>query len=661
MTKATARVFISYSRTDIALADRLAEGLRERGFSALLDRTDIAVGEPWQERLSALIAAADTVAFLISPPSVASRICDWELKESARLGKRIIPVVCRPVPDASVPEALARLNWIVATADEDFPRALAQLDEALRTDLGWVREHTRLMEIALHWDQHGRPKSALLRGGDLEQAERWLGERPEQSGAPVELHRGLIHASRAAARFRTRTWAIGASGIAVLAVVLAGFAEVSRRDAVVQRDAAERARVQAQTQQARADRALQTAVGAANTFTDTIALELRDAIGMPAPLVKRILEPAIALQDKLKASGETGTALQNSQIDTLSLMALTLGRIGETEAARAAAGRAVDLARALVAANPNAHAPAGRLLASLGALADIELQSGHEPAAEALDREKLALARRAVAPADSSRHQLLIALTDLDHVLEKSNRFAESRPLLEEALPIARANWERKHSDDAAEELGTVLQNLGVIETRTDHPAAALPRFEEALAVQQAKAAPPDASHLRSLALLHQNIALVSATLNDKARALAAVDASIATVRVLAADRRNGATQSLLANILFTSGGLRFAWATTTEEKLAGMAILRESLAVSRALASDPANADAANVLVGRLLVVARTRDPAVLPDDEARGYVAEAVAILRRLQDTGRLPGAELATLKQAEALAAGLGTPKP
>jgi hypothetical protein len=77
----------------LLFAQSLVEALTERGFDAFLDKTGIAPGEPWKERLGGLIAAADTVVFAISPDSVASSVCTWELDESARLGKRLIPVV----------------------------------------------------------------------------------------------------------------------------------------------------------------------------------------------------------------------------------------------------------------------------------------------------------------------------------------------------------------------------------------------------------------------------------------------------------------------------------------------------------------------------------------------------------------------------------------
>jgi hypothetical protein len=64
-----AKVFVSYSRKDLAFAQMLVAALTERGFDAFLDITDIAPGEPWKERPSGLIVTADTIVFAVSPDS----------------------------------------------------------------------------------------------------------------------------------------------------------------------------------------------------------------------------------------------------------------------------------------------------------------------------------------------------------------------------------------------------------------------------------------------------------------------------------------------------------------------------------------------------------------------------------------------------------------
>lgn len=67
-------------RRDLAFAQMMVGALTERGFEAFLNKTDIAPGDPRQERLSGLIASADTVVFCLSPDSAASQICSWQSK-----------------------------------------------------------------------------------------------------------------------------------------------------------------------------------------------------------------------------------------------------------------------------------------------------------------------------------------------------------------------------------------------------------------------------------------------------------------------------------------------------------------------------------------------------------------------------------------------------
>jgi hypothetical protein len=79
-----AKVFISYSRKDMAFTDRLEAGLKARGFEPLVDRTGIYVFEEWWQRIEALILRADTVVFVLSPDSVASAIALKEVDSRLR-------------------------------------------------------------------------------------------------------------------------------------------------------------------------------------------------------------------------------------------------------------------------------------------------------------------------------------------------------------------------------------------------------------------------------------------------------------------------------------------------------------------------------------------------------------------------------------------------
>src|SRR5712691_280175 len=107
-----AKVFISYSRKDMAFADQLEAALRARGIEPLIDRSEVYAFEDWWKRIEALIARADTVVFVLSPDAVSSEVCHKEVAFAASLNKRFAPVVLRRTDDKAVPEALARLNFV---------------------------------------------------------------------------------------------------------------------------------------------------------------------------------------------------------------------------------------------------------------------------------------------------------------------------------------------------------------------------------------------------------------------------------------------------------------------------------------------------------------------------------------------------------------------
>lgn len=191
------KVFISYSRRDSSdFVDELVAGLALAGFAPFLDRHDIAAGEKWEERLGGLIEQADTVVFVISPESVKSERCEWEVVRTLKESKRLLPVVFKAVAEVDMPEQLRERQFVRFDGGARFARPLAQLAEALRQDLDWIREHTRLGELAARWDARGRPDSLLLRGEDVAGAQAWVEQRKPDAPGITDAVRAFIAASR---------------------------------------------------------------------------------------------------------------------------------------------------------------------------------------------------------------------------------------------------------------------------------------------------------------------------------------------------------------------------------------------------------------------------------------------------------------------------------
>src|SRR5262245_52117386 len=186
-------VFISYSRDDLDFADQLDAALGLAGFATTLDRHGISGGEDWKRRLGNLIRGADTVVFVLSPTSAASDVCRWEVDEAIRLGKRILPVLCRPLDGANPPPQLRDLNYIyfyreTKSPGSGFGTGQVWLVEALKTDLEWLREHTRLLQRATEWNTGGRPSNRLLSGQDIGLAKAWAARQPKEAPPPTALH-----------------------------------------------------------------------------------------------------------------------------------------------------------------------------------------------------------------------------------------------------------------------------------------------------------------------------------------------------------------------------------------------------------------------------------------------------------------------------------------
>jgi hypothetical protein len=194
------KVFISYSRSDMAFAGRLEAALKACGFEPLIDRAEIYAFEDWWKRIEALIVQADTIAFVLSPESVASRICQKEVDFAESLNKRFAPIVWRHVSPEATPVALSRLNWIFFDEAARFDEYMEQLAEALETNIGWIRKHTEFGELARRWDTAGRPgpSGLMLRPPILDEAEGWLAWRPHKAPEPTETTRAFVGASRAA-------------------------------------------------------------------------------------------------------------------------------------------------------------------------------------------------------------------------------------------------------------------------------------------------------------------------------------------------------------------------------------------------------------------------------------------------------------------------------
>ncbi|MEM7062680.1 MAG: TIR domain-containing protein [Cyanobacteria bacterium P01_B01_bin.77] len=171
------QVFLAYAQADAEVMDTVRRLLRRQGFTVWSSQTDIPTGEAFKRVVNQGIEEADTMVYLLSPESLQSQYCEYELNYAVALKKRVIPILVRPLVAAAVSPAIQALQYIDFTDNikpEDYLLDESELIKTLNQDAAYYARHKELLVKALRWKRQQQNPSILLRGYDLRQAEAWL-------------------------------------------------------------------------------------------------------------------------------------------------------------------------------------------------------------------------------------------------------------------------------------------------------------------------------------------------------------------------------------------------------------------------------------------------------------------------------------------------------
>src|SRR5262245_36119003 len=227
-----AKIFLSYSRKDSAVARKLIEAFKEMGHDPWVDWEDIPPAVGWLEQIFRGIEGSDAFFFLVSPDSVASEVCGVEVSKADENKKRIIPIVVRDVNtrEVKVHPVIGELNWIKLRDGDSFEEALALIKIAIEQDIEWVEEHSRLQLRALEWHR-ANESSLLMHGRDLRQTVQLVKLHTEKQPKLTDIQSTFIDRSNRDERRRLLLWFT----TAVAVIALAGMAYFALR----QRDLAQ--------------------------------------------------------------------------------------------------------------------------------------------------------------------------------------------------------------------------------------------------------------------------------------------------------------------------------------------------------------------------------------------------------------------------------------
>lgn len=129
-------VFLSYSRSDAPIVDKIANDLQKEGIAIWLDRRNLVVGQDWQKQIEKALMDAPAVLVFISKNSLESKAVQTEYRfafehQKQTGGTRLIPVLLEKV---ELPSFLSRIQYVDFT--ESYFQGMQRLIRALEKPTG---------------------------------------------------------------------------------------------------------------------------------------------------------------------------------------------------------------------------------------------------------------------------------------------------------------------------------------------------------------------------------------------------------------------------------------------------------------------------------------------------------------------------------------------
>jgi tetratricopeptide (TPR) repeat protein len=570
-------VFISYSRRDLDVADRLLGALEEEGFNVTIDRRDLPYGEEWLKELGDFIAASDTVVAIVSQSFVRSKACNWELGEVRSTNKRLVPIVIESVAPDDLPEAIGKIQLLPAEGTFSFETHLKALADALNTDRQWIKEHTRLADRARQWIGRSRSPALLLRGSALTDAETWKDLQPRAAPPPSDEILELMLASRRASTSRQRAIAAISLFAAVVASGLAGAAFVEWQ---------------------RAEKSYAAARTNLDHLIKDLAVEMQNAQGMPVVMIDRILKNGQLLAENLKETSGGDMRLEVSRAAMFYEFGKTYQKINQRDEAVKASDESLAIRRRLAGADPKSEELAAALSDSLNLAGDLEREKKQAASARGLYEEALAIVSRLNAkhPANAdfavSLSKTIVRLGDLDRL---GKDFAQAKMRYGDAFEKTKGVLRRTEGEPALtlqRELTWNYNKLGDVDADLKNYAEAGLSYENGLCIREhlLSGDPRNTQLMHDISWSLDKIAGVKAEMGEFDGALEAEMSSLSVRRKLvASDGKNLIWRRDTAAALHRVGDIKAKAGDLPSALMFFLAAVEERLALRKEAPGDAA------------------------------------------------------------------------
>ena len=138
-------IFISYSRKDLAIAEKIIDALAKDDLEPWIDWKSIPKGEQFEREIQQGIEETEIFLFLVSPDSARSEWCNKEIAHAVKNGKRILPIVIRDAELKDIHPEISKRNCIFCRdGQDDFNKAIEETRKTIQTDYEWLKYHTKL-------------------------------------------------------------------------------------------------------------------------------------------------------------------------------------------------------------------------------------------------------------------------------------------------------------------------------------------------------------------------------------------------------------------------------------------------------------------------------------------------------------------------------------
>ena len=218
---------------DIDKARRIAAQVRATGISLSFSEDEFGTTAGGAKQLKSSILRSYTVAFVMSPESAESQLCNELLQYAVSKEKRLISLILDDEIEVDVHPAIAQNPYVFFRENDDLAARVDELRAYLTTDDN-LKLYTELLALAETWRERGRPPDLLLPPDRLDEARGWLASAPARHPKPSALQLEYVHSSRRqpprSGRTRPRHIALGivaaiaiAAGLLLLQRVVTGW------------------------------------------------------------------------------------------------------------------------------------------------------------------------------------------------------------------------------------------------------------------------------------------------------------------------------------------------------------------------------------------------------------------------------------------------------